>query len=430
LAIGGLVVGGVAGCSNDSNNAPRNELAKYNSDVVVAWFKLFTQITQTEKLTPPVASRAFGYEGVALYESVVGGWGTHQSLVGQLNGLTTVPQPISVASYHWPTVANAALATLARQIYDNDASQASLELIDQLETSFNDQYAPVAGTSIFNRSVEYGKSVGDAIYEWSATDGRVQLNNCIFNPPTGQGLWVPTPPSFAPPQQPCWGDLRNFVLSTPGDCAPPPPPPFDDRNPQAPFYLEAKEVFDVGNHLTTAQHDIALFWADGGGTSTPPGHWMDILSQLTVENDWTLDITAEAYCRLGLAQGDAFISCWRTKYRYNFIRPITCIRTMFAGSWSPAITTPPFPEYTSGHSVQSAASAEVLTDLFGIMPFTDSTHNAQGMAPRQFSNFFDAANEAAISRLYAGIHFHSAINKGLEQGTCIGQQVSALNFTR
>lgn len=430
LAIGGLIAGGVAGCSDDNNDAPRNELAKYNSEVVVAWYNLFTQITQTEKLTPPVASRAFAYEGVALYESVVGGWGSHQSLAGQLNGLADVPQTISVASYHWPTVANAALATIARQIYDNDVSQASLELIDQLEESFNDQYAPVAGNSIFNRSVAYGKDVGDAIYTWAAQDGRTQFNNCVFTPPQGRGLWVPTPPAFAPPLQPCWGSLRNFVLDIPSRCAPDAPPPFDDQNPQAPFYLEAKEVYDVDSTLTNEQRDIALFWSDGAGTPTPPGHWMDILSQLSAENDWSLDVTAEAYCRLGLAQGDAFISCWRTKFLYNYIRPITCIRDMFSASWTPTITTPPFPEYPSGHSVQSAASAQVLTDLFGIMPFTDSTRTGAGMPPRQFANFFDAANEAAISRLYGGIHFRSAINKGQEQGICIGQKVSALNFAR
>lgn len=418
----------VWGCSDDEESGPRNDLAKYDSEVVTAWFNLFTTITKTESLTPAVASRAFAYEGVALYEAVVPALETHQSLVGQLKGLESVPQPISGAGYHWPSVANAALAAVARHLYEG-ASATSLESIDDLEASFEAEFAPVAGASIYERSVAHGEAVGEAIFDWAFGDGYSQYNNCLYTPPQGSGLWSPTPPNNAPAQQPCWGQLRNFVLTIPSTCAPIPPPPFDDINEASPFYIEMQEVFDTTSALTAAQVDMARFWADGAGTITPPGHWISILNQLTDSNEWTLDITCEAYARLGVAVGESFISCWRAKFFYNFIRPITCIRNSIDPAWTPLIVTPPFPEYPSGHSVQSGAAAQVLTDMFGHIPFDDHTYDGSH-STRSFTSFFDAADEAALSRLHGGIHFRSAIEQGLLQGICIGEKVSALHFER
>jgi hypothetical protein len=105
---------------------------------------------------------------------------------------------------------------------------------------------------------------------------------------------------------------------------------------------------------------------------------------------------------------------------------VTYIRSVIDPGWTPLLVTPPFPEYTSGHSVQTAASAQVLTGLFGKLAFTDHTHDARGLSPRSFSSFIEAAEEAAMSRLYGGIHFRAAIERGLEQGASIGERVTAL----
>ncbi|HWO57561.1 MAG TPA: vanadium-dependent haloperoxidase [bacterium] len=426
VAIAALAVGWAGGCSDDGDDGPRNELARYDAEVVTAWFDLFLDITADERLNPPIASRAFAYQGITLYEAIVPGLGTHQSLVGQLNGLTAVPKAQS-AAYHWPTVANAAMADIARRLYV-DASAENKQLIDDLEDSFADQFRVEAGEATFERSVTRGQTVAVAIYDWAFTDGYFQYHNCAYTPPQGTGLWVPTPPAFAPALEPCWGQLRNYALELPTVCAPEPPPPYDE-NPASPFYVEMAEVFNTTTHLTEEQEVIAHFWADGAGTITPPGHWFSILNQLTTDNEWGLDIACEAYAKLGIAVGESFLSCWRAKFTHNLLRPITCIRIVFDAGWNPPITTPPFPEYTSGHSVQSGAAAQVLTDLFGHMPFEDRTYEGT-MANRQFNDFFDAADEAAISRLYGGIHFRSAIEDGLQQGICIGQKISALDFLR
>lgn len=143
---------------------------------------------------------------------------------------------------------------------------------------------------------------------------------------------------------------------------------------------------------------------------------------------YSLDVAAEAYARVGIAVSDAFIACWNTKFRYNLLRPVTYIRRLIDPTWSSLLVTPPFPEYRSGHSAQSGASAQVLTDLSGPLAFTDHTHDDRGLPPRTFSSFFEAAEEAALSRLYGGIHFRTAIELGLEQGRSIGREVSNLRF--
>src|SRR5690606_19030531 len=180
---------------------------------------------------------------------------------------------------------------------------------------------------------------------------------------------------------------------------------------------------------------IALFWSDDPGhTPTPSGHWLSILNQVLVHEEATLDVAAEAYAKLGIAMADAFITCWNTKFAYNVVRPISYIQTVIDPGWNtPDLTdpvmTPPFPEYTSGHSVQSGAAATVLTGLFGDnYAFIDTTHEARGLSSRSFQSFYAAADEAAISRLYGGIHYRSAIELGLEQGKCVGERVLELRF--
>jgi hypothetical protein len=169
---------------------------------------------------------------------------------------------------------------------------------------------------------------------------------------------------------------------------------------------------------------IALFWTDNPGqTGTPPGHWIAVIGQVARAERLSLDVAAEAYARAGMAVADGFISCWATKYRYNLLRPITYIRDVIDADWTPPLPTPPFAEYTSGHSVQSGAVATVLDDLFGGLTFTDDTHASLGLPARTFTSFEEAAAEAAISRLYGGIHYRAAIEKGIDQGRCIGETI-------
>ncbi|MGH7456258.1 MAG: vanadium-dependent haloperoxidase, partial [bacterium] len=248
--------------------------------------------------------------------------------------------------------------------------------------------------------------------------------------PAGVGFWVPTPSKFQRPLQPHWGNNRSFFLRSGSECQPGPHPLFSER-PGTKFYEEMMEVYNTVNNLTAEQRAIAEFWADNPRqTATPAGHWIAILNQIIAQRQLNLEVAAEAYAKVGIVVADAFISCWYTKYEYNLVRPITCIRKIIDANWRPPVSTPPFPEYTSGHSVQSGAVAQVLTDMFGAVAFTDHTHDSRNLSSRSFSSFFAAADEAAISRLYGGIHFRSAIELGLEQGKCVGRKVSVLKFKK
>jgi hypothetical protein len=374
-------------------------------------------------MSPPVASRAIGYTSVACYEAVVDGMPRHRSLGGQLNGLGPIPAK-APGEYHWPTVANAAIATVMQDLFAA-APAGVLTGIANREASFEAQFQSELPAGRFQRSVLRGEAIAQEIIAWAASDGYATWNNCAFTPPVGPGLWEPTPPGFAAnPLQPCWGNMRTFALLYSAECAPLPCPPYS-TSPTSAFFAEALEVRDVGDNLTSDQQDIARFWADGGGTGTPPGHWVSILEQVCVQQALTLDVAAEAFAKVGVAVADAFISCWEMKYYYNVLRPITYIQDP-AGiddpTWTSFITTPPFPEFTSGHSTQSGAAALVLTDLLGAVAFTDDTHAGTWPA-RSFASFFQAADEAAISRLYGGIHYRAAIERGVEQGWCIGQVI-------
>ncbi|MBK9336500.1 MAG: vanadium-dependent haloperoxidase [Lewinellaceae bacterium] len=203
----------------------------------------------------------------------------------------------------------------------------------------------------------------------------------------------------------------------------------------SPFYSQALEVYAVTSNLNPEQEIIARFWSDDPGLAgTPPGHSISIATQVVVQENASLALAAETYCKVGLAVADAFISCWKCKFDFNLLRPITYIRDVIDPAWTPLLTTPPFPEYSSGHSVQSGATAQVLSDLFGYQyAFTDRTHVARtdiNGAPRQFDSFFDYAEEAAVSRLYGGIHFRDGIDLGVKQGRKIGESVGALPFRR
>jgi len=406
-------------------DGPR-DTREYSSEVARAWFDLSYNLVKVERWSPPVASRFWGYAGVTLYEATRPGIAGSASLRGQIEGLDNLPHPQGRA-YHWPTVANAALHTLFSGLF-SAASAPSLAQINTLYHQSAAEFQQELPHGIFRRSERFGREIGGAILEWSNGDGYATNNNCSYTPPVGEGLWVPTPPDFAPPLQPCWGQLRTCVVDEGNSCDPGPHPPYSTV-PGSAFYNEGLEVYETVANLTDEQRAIAIFWADTPGqTGTPPGHWIAILGQILGEPGYGLDVAAEAYARVGLAEMDAFICCWFVKYELNLLRPITYIRNLFDSGWNSPIPTPPFPEYTSGHSTQSAAVAQVLTDMFGDVSFTDHTHDALGYPPRSFDTFWEAAEEAAISRLYGGIHFRSAIENGMNQGRCIGEGVSALNF--
>ncbi len=428
-----LVVTSLVACQPVQPSAPTSS---HDLIVALAWFNLSLKLVrETPGFTPPVASRAFAYLGVTLYQAVQPGMPGYATLAGQLNDLPVLPAPDLRTRYHWSLAANRALAVMMRHMFPNATTQ-NLGTIDALETHLNNQFAVEVDGAAYQASVAWGEIIADAIYIWSLSDGGHEGYARNFPAdylvPKGPGLWVRTPPAYSRPLLPYWGQNRPFALAEGNEC-PAPPLQYAEASDSA-FYQDALEVYEVGKRVAEEEKQIALFWADNPGqTATPPGHWVSILNQIVAQQA-SLDIAAVAYAKLGMALADAFITCWHTKYIFNVPRPITYIQKVIDPAWNtPDITdvvvTPPFPEYTSGHSVQSSAAASVLASLFGDdIAFTDHTHAELGYPARSFASFTAAAEEAAISRLYGGIHYRAAIEHGLAQGRCVADKVLALRF--
>ena len=415
----------------------------YSANVATDWFSLALLLAQqTPGFSPPVAARAFGYLGLTLYESVVPGMPANQSLAGQLNDLSSLPWAQPDEPLHWPTVANAALATMTRMMFPTASSdnKARIDLLERsLPLKYGADFDPAALTpDITNRSTSFGKLMAMAIMAWARTDGGheawagLRRNREPYVPPSGTGQWAATPPGFAAALLPYWGGNRTFVLESGVDCPAPPPLPYSEATGSA-FYAEGAEVHRIATAATQQQRQYALYWADDPAkTPTPAGHWLYIAGDLLKAKKATLADAAETYARLGVAMSDAFVATWRTKYEVNVLRPVTYVQLLIDSSWVPTLMdTPPFPEYPSGHSVQSSAAAAVLGAAFGTATaFVDNTHNDRGWGPRSFASFNAAADEAALSRLYAGIHFRSAVIGGQQQGRCVAQKVLALKLRR
>ncbi|HKY61024.1 MAG TPA: vanadium-dependent haloperoxidase, partial [Gemmatimonadota bacterium] len=231
------------------------------------------------------------------------------------------------------------------------------------------------------------------------------------------------------PVEPCWGHLRPFAILSLGMCEPGAHPAYSE-DPASEFYQAALEVYETVNDLTDEQRTIAFYWADlAGETATPAGHSLSITTQVLEQVAAPLDLAAEAIARVGIGESDAFIGCWATKYHYSLLRPISYINSVIDPDWESVLETPPFPAYTSGHSNDVGSASTILTTLFGDgFAFTDHFNDALGFAPRSFGSFFEAADESAISRLYGGIHYRFDIERGVEQGRCVGRAVNALEF--
>ena len=402
-------------------------------EILRQWYKVVLRLVRhTATYSPPVASRAFAYLGVAAYQAVASGSTSLVSLEGQLNGLAALPPRDPARRYSDAVITHCVMASAVKTFFGNTGPTGQ-RVMAAAEKKMKG--AAIAGLpeDVVTASLAYGEALKAAIIGWSDGDGGATISNMGF-PMTyeltpGPAHWVPT--SAIRQQQfpllPGWGNNRTFAMPSGATCGLPPPPTYSE-DPSSAFYREAREVYDTSKALTPDQIAIARFWSDDPMLSpTPPGHWISIALQILDEKKAGLDETAELLMRLGVAMADAFIGCWNAKFQYDLLRPVTYIRKVIDPKWDPLLITPPFPEYPSGHSTQSGAAALVLTSFYGEnFAFTDRTHERDGLAARSFPSFEAAAQEAGISRLYGGIHFRAAVERGLEQGRCIGQHSVAL----
>jgi len=404
-------------------------LDKFSHTQQIAWNKTLTNVMVADIFTPPVCSRIYAYPHIAAYEVLAINNDAYPSLAGTLSELTVIPAPPEGQTIYFPLASIVAYATAAKPLVYTPE-----KLDDAESTYFQSIKDQGISEKIFEQSVAYGRVAGEHIVKWSAKDGyleRSAMSQYVLSEEAG--AWKPTPPDYMPAIEPNWNTLRPFVLKSADQFSPGTPTGFSIKK-STKFYQEALEVMRTTRENDEQTMAIAKFWDCNPNIShtkghlmffdqkiSPGGHWMSIAGIAAKKKGLSIEETARVFALTSITLADGFISCWDEKYRSSLIRPETYINEHIDPDWKPVLQTPAFPEHTSGHSVISAAAATMLTHLIGDnFAFNDISEVDYGLPSREFTSFKAAAEEAAISRLYGGIHYRPAIEHGLEQGTAIG----------
>jgi hypothetical protein len=408
--------------------AKRTTLMK-DADVLHNNVDQLTQVIIYDVFTPPVASRIYGYTSLAAYEAVRYSDTSYNSIAAQLRGFGKPPKPNKDFKYNYTLAATKAFFTVAHKI------TFSVDTLQRYEDKVYAMYKDNLDDSTYARSIAFGTQIGKFILKRAAVDNYPQTRGkprFLGNDDPGQ--WHPTPPDYLDGVEFCWGTMHTFAIDTSTQFKLPPPPPFSkDKN--SVYFKQAQEVYDLAKHITPEQTTIARFWDDNpfviqhnghmmfaNKKITPGGHWIGITAIACRKTHADAIKTAQAYTLTSIALFDAFIAGWQVKYETNYIRPVTIINDNIDHDWLPMLQTPPFPEYPSGHSDISGASATVLTHLFGdnFAYQDDSDLRYIGMQ-RHFDSFYKAADETSISRFYGGIHFRNSVDQGAVQGKQVGE---------
>ena len=414
----------------------KSEPIVVSPDALHASIDKVTEIMIHDIFSPPVASRIFAYPNIAAYEIIALQNDQYVSLKWQVKNLTAIPEPDSLKPVNYQMAALIAHIDLSKRLI---FSEEKLEIFrDSLYTVWESK-----NKNEFNNSKDYGLQVAEHIAAWMSKDNYNQTRTMPkFTVDIDDSTrWQPTPPAYMDGIEPHWNKIRPFVIDSASQFVPEPPPPFSMEK-ESTFYKELKEVYDISIEITEKGDEseeiaIAKFWDCNPYVSvtrghlmfatkkiSPGAHWIGITKIAAKKTNSDFDKTVYAYTKTSMAIADAFISCWDEKYTSNLIRPETLINAHIDENWKPVLQTPPFPEYTSGHSVVSGAAAIVLTDIFGDdFAFEDDTEVAFGLPVRSFASFNSAADEAAISRMYGGIHYRIAVEVGVKQGRDLGKFV-------
>jgi len=415
-----------SGCSFEKEEP----ISSVTSDHLHHWNELLEAAIVTDFFSPPVAGRIYVYPNVAAYEILAQKDTAFLSLAGKQSDLS-IPSYSNQLDEPEIAAVFAFYHTSIQLVYS----------IEVLENGLADFRAECKEAGVDEEAMmaaeNYGKSVAENILAWAKKDGYAAMRSYpryqLLQQP---GTWIPTPPDYSEALEPHWSKLRPFTLDSAAQFKPASPTAFD-MDTGSLFFQETKEVYHALRNNTPETEAIAKFWDcnplvkkhQGHVTFaekklTPGGHWVNIGRMAMQEKQLDLMATSHAYVLLTIGIYDAFISCWDEKYRSNYVRPVTVIHEHIDPEWTPILYTPNFPEYPSGHSVVSGSAATILTELFGEnYAFTDFTEVPYGMPPRSFQSFFEASDEAAISRMYGGIHFMPAIENGKSQGRQVGQHV-------
>ncbi len=410
-----------------------NPLRAYEGKFITNYFTLLCRISKSSAgFFPPQVARAYGYTGIANYEAVVNGIDAGKTLQGQLTGFApgSIAKPNINLAYNWAISSNAATAAIIKKMFDQDLSAANISAVDSLEALQLKSLSLNASPGTVQRSIDFGKNVAAAVYQYSLNDGgNLSYKDPFqlpFSMPADAFCWVPTSAALHP-VSPFWGNNRPFLMQDVANTQPLAHKLFSIDSASS-FYQEALNVYRQVKRNTPQQVSIVKFWADDPfNTCTPCGHTFNIMTQLLEESNASLEKASVALAALSISENDAFISCWKAKYTYNLIRPVSYIKKYIDPAFTTVIGTPAFPAYSSGHSCEIGAGSRVFIKFFtngdGNYSLADRSQLQYGFAIRNYSNFDDMAKECADSRFFGGIHYAMDNEVGLESGKMIGNNI-------
>ena len=415
-----------------SNQHPENKTNKALSHQLV---KKLTDVIVVDIFTPPVASRIYANCALAMYEAARFGDEKYPSITAKLNGFDPMPIPEKGKQYDFSIASIQAFCETAKKV------TFSAPEITQFQDSMIKAHGAGLDEAVIQHSVAFGQQVADVVAKRLSKDNYKETRGFErFEVKTDDpSRWVPTLPDYADGLEPHWYKMMTMALSKYDEVTADPFPAYSTDTASA-YFKELREVYDISKNRTEEQTDIAIFWDDNPFVSqhkghvmfqdkkmTPPGHWMAITQKACRDHAADDIASAKAYAMIAVGMYDAFISCWYVKYNTTRIRPQTAIQRLLEEQWVSFIQTPPFPEYTSGHSTVSSSAAEILTSLFGDgQAFTDSSELEYNLPIRSFKSYRDAALEASVCRVYGGIHYRS----GCENGNKQGKKVAAVVLNR
>jgi hypothetical protein len=402
-----------------------------SADVVIGWYRFIEKLQRplNPQPSPLAATRNFAYIGVGLYEAVSPGIKGSKSLSSKLYQMPEMPSIEKGQDYLWSATANAALASMFKKFLPGltDANKAS---IDSFENANNERFSLVVFNDVLVRSQTFGRAIADAIFTWSTTDN-FMLGSPGYVPPVFDGAWVPTPPAFANPTGAFLKDSRPFLESSLTYLAPPIPVAYStDVN--SDFYKAVKDVYDVNKGLTTEQKAIADWFADAGGPGVgepAPYHLLSIITGMLESKHAKLGQAAEVYAKTGIAGKEGPINIFRSKFHYSLLRPVTYIQAHIDANWLPYLITPPYPEYPSGLAGLYTPMIQVLIREFGDVPVTDNTYDWRGTPARHYASLTKLVEEAAVSRVYGGIHYRFTQNATLVIGKELGNKIADIKLS-
>jgi hypothetical protein len=426
-----VILVGQFGCEGKKKVAEGNA---FNDPILYCkTVKELNNVVKENNFPPIIASRNYAYASIAAYEVVALNDKRFRSLAGQIKHLSPLPQ-LSTRDVNFEYASMLAFIKVGEAVTFPAGSLKNY-------TAMLDTVAHENGITEASKkaTLTLANAVADHIIAWSKKDNYAETRTAEkYTVRNEEGRWVPTPPAYSQALEPHWNEIRPMAMTSANEFIPPPPPPYNVKDTNSKFYQEMIALKRAGDSLTDEQKHIAIFWDDLGSKViveghlmftakkfSPTGHWMNIVGIAAEKSKADFGTTVYAYAKTAIAMFDAFIQCWDEKFRSNYLRPETAINKNVDAEWRPYLQTPPFPEYTCGHSTVSASAAETLTDVFGDnFAYTDTSELEFGIRSRSFPSFRAAAIENNWARFYGGIHYHNSCIVSTAHGIKVGEAVN------